>query len=135
MQNTGVFLSKNLESNSMTAAASKTLTLIWVTFKLPGIHCYPNAPEDVAYLRSPHRHMFGFKVSIEVFHGDRELEFHQFKNWLVSLYQQGTLELNHKSCEMISDELAEHIVGKYPDRKIVITVDEDEECGSSSFYG
>ena len=55
-------------------------TLIFVKFALPGIHCYPDAPDDVSYLRSPHRHLFHFKVGVPVNHANREIEFHQFLN-------------------------------------------------------
>jgi hypothetical protein len=51
--------------------------MIWVTFQRAGIHRYPDAPDDVGYLANNHRHQFKFKVSIEVFHMNRELEFHQ----------------------------------------------------------
>ena len=39
---------------------------IWVTFQKEGIHKYPDAPDEVDFLRYPHRHMFHFKVQIEV---------------------------------------------------------------------
>ena len=62
---------------------------IWVTFQKEGIHCYPAAATDptlntndeynVAFLASPHRHIFHFRVSIDVFHNDRDIEFIQFK--------------------------------------------------------
>lgn len=112
---------------------------IWVTFQKAGIHYYPAAKDDptladVRYLGYAHRHLFKFKVSIEVFHDDRELEFHQFQNWLESLYSTNTLSLDHKSCEMISDDLAELIVAKYPNREITIEVSEDGECGSTTTY-
>ena len=106
---------------------------IWVTFQKKGIHRYPQAAtesdlEDVSYLGYPHRHLFKFKVTIEVFHDDREIEFHQFLNWLESLYE-GTLELDYKSCEMIADDLAVQIKQKYSGRYLRIEVSEDGECG------
>jgi hypothetical protein len=114
-------------------------TMIWVTFKKTGIHRYPAAATDpnladVNYLAAPHRHKFGFKVTIEVFHEDREIEFHQFLNWLESLYDDKVLALDYRSCEMISDELAEKIKARYPNRKIIISVDEDGEVGSHTTY-
>ena len=111
---------------------------IWVTFKKEGIHKYPAALEDpnladVSFLGYPHRHMFHFKVWIEVFHDDRDIEFIQFKRWLESLYQ-GTLELDSKSCEMIADELADQIQIKYPGRQVRIEVSEDGENGCDINY-
>jgi hypothetical protein len=111
---------------------------IWVTFKKEGIHKYPAALEDpnladVSFLGYPHRHMFHFKVWIEVFHDDRDIEFIQFKRWLESLYQ-GKLELDYKSCEMIADELADQIQTKYPGRQVRIEVSEDGENGCEIDY-
>ncbi len=117
---------------------------IWVTFQKEGIHKYPAAATDpalatgdeydVSFLASPHRHIFHFSVAIEVFHNDRDIEFIQFKRWLENLYKGGTLELNYKSCEMISDDLYEVIATRYPDRNIEITVSEDGENGATIYY-
>jgi hypothetical protein len=118
--------------------------MIFVQFQKEGIHCYPAAATDpalatgdeydVSFLASPHRHMFHFNVTIQVFHNDRDIEFIQFKRWLENLYAGGTLELNFKSCEMISDDLYEQIAARYPDRKIIITVSEDGENGATISY-
>mgnify|MGYP003347420158 FL=1 len=119
---------------------------IWVTFRKEGIHCYPAAATDpnlntageydVSFLASPHRHIFHFRVSIDVFHNDRDIEFIQFKRWLESLYngQNSVLELDWKSCEMIADELYTHIADRYPDRSVTIEVSEDGENGCSITY-
>lgn len=112
---------------------------IWVTFEKEGIHKYPQALTDpnladVFFLGYPHRHMFKFKVKIEVFHDDREIEFIQFKRWLESLYQTNILQLDFRSCEMISDDLAVQIKDKYPGRDIQIIVSEDGENGSHCIY-
>lgn len=117
--------------------------MIWVTFQREGIHSYPAASVDpslatgdeydVSFLGTPHRHIFHFNVGIQVFHNDRDIEFIQFKRWLEKLYQ-GTLELNNKSCEMISDDLYLTIASRYPDRNIEITVSEDGENGATIKY-
>ena len=111
---------------------------IWVTFRKEGIHCYPAAATDpalatgdeydVSFLGTPHRHIFHFRVAIDVFHNDRDIEFIQFKRWLENLYQ-GTLELNYKSCEMIADDLYSQIAARYPNRAVIIDVSEDGENG------
>ena len=114
---------------------------IWVTFRREGIHCYPAAATDpklntageydVSFLASPHRHIFHFRVWIDVFHNDRDIEFIQFKRWLESLYngQSSVLELDWKSCEMIADDLYLQIAGRYPGRAVWIEVAEDGENG------
>ena len=111
------------------------IRMIAVTFQKPGVHQYPAAPDDVQYLRAPHRHLFKFKVKIQVWHDDRENEFHQFLNWVEGLYSgEQSLSLNNSSCEMISDSLAAIIQSRYPDRLLQIEVWEDGECGSVSSY-
>lgn len=118
---------------------------IWVTFQREGIHKYPAALEDprlatgdwddVSFLGYPHRHQFHFRVWIEVFHNDRDIEFIQFKRWLERLYGESkVLELDFKSCEMIADDLAEQIRARYPDRWIRISVAEDNENGCEIDY-
>ena len=123
---------------------NNALRTIFVRFQKEGIHKYPAAATDpnlatgdeydVSFLATPHRHIFHFEVSIEVFHNDRDIEFIQFKRWLENQYSQGILELNYKSCEMISDDLYEIIATRYPDRNIAIQVSEDNENGATIVY-
>jgi len=126
----------------------KGKSMIWITFQKEGIHKYPAALDDpklatgdeydVSFLGYPHRHIFHFRVCIEVFHDDRDIEFIQFKRWLERLYSadqsSGVLVLDYKSCEMICDELAETINKKYPNRRMEITVSEDGENGATIQY-
>ena len=114
---------------------------IWVTFQKEGIHKYPAAAtdpqlatgdwRDVSFLAHPHRHIFHFRVWIDVLHNDRDVEFLQFKRWLERLYDSdpSTLSLDYKSCEMIADDLYVQIAGRYPDRAVWIEVSEDGENG------
>ena len=112
---------------------------IWVTFQKEGVHCYPAAATDpqlatgdeydVSFLGTPHRHIFYFKVHIDVFHNDRDIEFIQFKRWLENLYKDSILALDYKSCEMIADDLYIQIASRYPDRAVWIEVSEDGENG------
>jgi hypothetical protein len=120
------------------------LRTIFVKFQKEGIHCYPAAATnpslktgdeyDVSFLATPHRHIFHFEVTIEVFHNDRDIEFIQFKRWLENQYSQNILELDYKSCEMISDDLYEVIATRYPNRNIIIRVSEDDENGALIMY-
>lgn len=122
--------------------------MIFVTFQKEGIHKYPAAATDpslatgdeydVSFLATPHRHIFHFNVAIEVFHNDRDIEFIQFKRWLENLYRSSdagpALELDYKSCEMLSDDLYTEIARRYPDRDIEIIVSEDGENGATIYY-
>ena len=122
--------------NSIAAAKKQ----IWVTFQREGIHRYPAAATDpklatgdeydVSFLASPHRHIFHFRVWIDVVHDDRDIEFIQFKRWLENLYKEGTLALDYKSCEMMATDLYMHIAAKYPGRETWIEVSEDGENGA-----
>ena len=118
---------------------------IWVTFTKEGIHKYPAAltdPQlatgdeyDVSFLGYPHRHTFHFRVWIDVWHNDRDIEFIQFKRWLENLYRSTdsrigvVLALDYKSCEMIADDLYTQIADRYPGRSVWIEVAEDGENG------
>ena len=118
--------------------------MIWVTFRKEGIHKYPAALDDpnlatgdeydVSFLGYPHRRIFHFKVWIDVHHNDRDIEFIQFKRWLEKLYSEKTLELDYKSCEMMSDDLFDKIQERYPERSVWIEVSEDGENGSFIKY-
>jgi hypothetical protein len=118
--------------------------MIWVTFQKEGMHKYPAAltdpalatgdEYDVSFLGYPHRHIFHFKVWIGVTHDDRDIEFIQFKRWLLNLYKDATLSLDYKSCEMMSGDLYDVISQKYPNREIWIEVSEDGENGSFIKY-
>jgi len=134
----------------MTTMADRTQTdhnshmadrMIWVRFQKEGIHKYPAAATDpkladVSFLANPHRHIFHFRVSISVFHNDRDIEFIQFKRWLEALYNGdgSVLALDYKSCEMIADDLYSQINLRYPGRHVIIDVSEDNENGCSIVY-
>jgi hypothetical protein len=117
---------------------------IWVTFKKEGVHRYPAAATDpslatgdeydVSFLGVPHRHIFHFRVWIDVLHNDRDIEFIQFKRWLENLYRDSILELDFKSCEMIADDLYLQIADRYPERAVWIEVAEDGENGALIKY-
>jgi hypothetical protein len=126
---------RELTDRIMGAAERK----IWITFRKEGIHKYPAAATDpqlatgdeydVSFLAVPHRHIFHFRVWIDVFHNDRDIEFIQFKRWLENLYNKGTLALDYKSCEMMADDLYIQIASRYPGRAVWIEVAEDGENG------
>ena len=119
---------------------------IWVTFCKEGVHKYPAAATDpllctgdeydVSFLANLHRHIFHFRVWLDVFHNDRDVEFIQFKRWLERLYHsdQGVLSLDFKSCEMMADDLYIHIADRYPGRAVWIEVSEDGENGCEIHY-
>ena len=131
---------EEMHKEAMKTQLHKSKRMIWVTFQKEGIHKYPAALDDpklatgdwddVSFLGYPHRHMFHFKVSIEVFHDDREIEFIQFSRWLQRLFSENVMTLDYKSCEMIADEMFLEIRNKYgSNREVHIEVSEDGENG------
>ena len=129
-----------MREDAMRQQLHKSKRMIWVTFQKEGIHKYPAALDDpklatgdwddVSFLGYPHRHMFHFRVAIEVFHDDREIEFIQFSRWLQRLFSENDMTLDYKSCEMIADEMFLEIRTKYgSNREVHIEVSEDGENG------
>ena len=136
---------EEMRDQALTEQANKGHIMIWVTFRKEGLHKYPAALDDpklatgdeydVSFLGYVHRHIFHFKVAIEVTHDDRDIEFIQFKRWIENMYADGTMKLDFKSCEMISDDLYVAITKRYPGRKIEIDVSEDGENGIGAPVG
>jgi hypothetical protein len=135
-----------VERDRVERVMSEAKRQIWVTWQKEGIHKYPAAATDpalatgdeydVSFLASPHRHMFHFRVWIDVFHNDRDVEFIQFKRWCESLYSGhgAVLSLDYKSCEMMADDLYIQIASRYPNRAVWIEVSEDGENGALIRY-
>ena len=112
---------------------------IEVSFQKEGIHKYPAALDDpkladVSFLGYPHRHIFHFYVRLEVEHNDRDVEFILFKRELENLFEQGTMQCDYKSCEMLAEDLIKYIQEKYPKRDITVKVYEDDENGAILEY-
>jgi len=115
---------------------------VWaiVQFQFEGFHHYPEAPENVKFLRNLHRHLFKVEVWIEQFNDDRDIEYLTFKNWLTekvvspfymcqSLAEKfGLTETD--SCETIAHKIQAYIIHNYPDRKVKVKVMEDGENGA-----
>lgn len=120
----------------MTRLVYSKNAFITISFQKEGVHCYPAAKDipGVEFLANLHRHIFHFSVTVEVKHDDRDIEFILLKRELENLYTEETLQLNHKSCEMLADELAVEIIRRYPDRNVSVTVSEDGENGGTVQY-
>lgn len=121
------------EREAIDTISNQAKRWIWVTFQKAGFHRYPAAQvdpqlQDVSYLGEKHRHLFKFKIYIQVFHNDRELEFHQVLNYCESLFD-GSVDIDYKSVEMLADDLYVRLSDRYPGRDMKIEVSEDGECG------
>ena len=107
-------------------------TSVFITTQKEFIHQYKDAPEEVSYLRYPHRHIAHIKVEVEVFHDDREIEFIMLKHQIDKLLStmEATNKLSNNSCEMIANTILDYIHENYgTNRDIEIVVSEDGENG------
>lgn len=98
-----------------------------ITTQFEGIHKYPAASGAEEFLKYPHRHIFYVEVRIEQFHDNRDIEYIGFKRWLNTVLKG---DLGSNSCEMIANELVNRIKAKYPGRKLIVKVLEDNENGA-----
>lgn len=57
-------------------------SFVVVTLQVEGFHCWPEAPEEVKFLRDNHRHLFHIRAVKEVAHGDRDVEIIMLKRAL-----------------------------------------------------
>ncbi len=99
-----------------------------------GIHCWPEAPDEVSYLRHPHRHVFYIEATVQVFHDDRELEFimikHKIDNYLKRMLDDnGVWQMGRTSCEQVARLIIAVLVQERGQRTITVSVFEDNENG------
>lgn len=100
-------------------------TVVWVTTQFEGIHCWPEAPEEVRYLKHPHRHIFHVKIGVTVSHANREIEFILLKKRVNEYITQMNLAGPHTlSCEMMATMLFQEFQADF------VEVSEDGENGA-----
>ena len=107
-------------------------SIIWVKYTQEGFHFWEDAPDDVAYLKNEHRHLFNFKVSFKVTHDERDLEFHQVMRKCKKISEEllRVARINGGSCETIAREFYNYLykLNKLP--VVSVEVSEDGECGA-----
>lgn len=111
----------------------------FVTFQVEGLHCWPEAPETVSYLRDPHRHTFHFRVEFPQ-PTDRGIEFFMFadecKGHAANIAESfindpGVFDYGDLSCERIADIMCHRLLRTRDDLPWVkVTVSEDGQHGS-----
>ena len=108
------------------------------TFKVPGFHNWPDAPDGERYLRASHRHLFTFRIEVDVSHADRDVEFHVLlahaKARIVSRLYDATNDVHGydfgaQSCEHLAQGLHDRLSSQFPSIS-AIEVWEDDECGA-----
>lgn len=106
------------------------MTRIFVRFREPGWHRWPDAPDTREYLADRHRHVFHYEVSMLVMHDERDVEFHDLLDEARDLLPS-TGQFGSCSCETIAREMCEELSIAYPGRRVIVTVSEDGECGAT----
>ena len=104
----------------------KTSTTIHVVTRFEGFHRWKDAPEDVAFLRAFHRHVFNVRVYIAVTHDNRQVEFFQFRRKLDD-YIKATLA--GREFELSCEQIAKMILEAFP-QATAVEVKEDDENGA-----
>lgn len=108
---------------------------IEVRFQFEGFHYWAEAPNEVAFLRSHHRHLFHGRARIEVTHADRDLEFILVKRDIQNHIQKSfKVNLEQQSCEMLADKLCIYLMSKYNVKNVEVEISEDGENGSVVRY-
>lgn len=126
----------------MTPSANPLTIEVVTTFE--GIHCWPDAPDQVAFLRYPHRHLFKVSLTLQVSSDDRELEFfiikHGLDAYIRSSFQcyhptmPNLFQLGPMSCEMLAKEFVSWAKHSLKVSYAACKVQEDEE-NSALFIG
>jgi hypothetical protein len=87
-------------------------TEVFVTCQFEGFHCWPEAPDEFAYLRTIHRHIFHVRLHKEVKHNDRDIEFIELKrqvlDYCLKTYGSGHDQAprwSRFSCEDVAHDL------------------------------
>ena len=92
-------------------------------------HKWDNAPEEVAFLKLLHRHVFNVAVECEVTHDDRELEFFMVQKRLNQIIEDKIKPMpNTKSCEQMALAIQSNLKGIY-NRDFTVRIFEDNENG------
>ncbi len=102
-------------------------TYIKIRFEFEGIHCWPEAPEQVSFLKNSHRHLFKVEAVMNVHHHDREMEFFIVKKDLQELVKTLGFDLGRMSCEDMAHRIYQHIRFVYNRSFVRVEVSEDGE--------
>lgn len=119
-------------------------------FTIPGFHYWPDAPDEYAYLRNQHRHLFYFKIEVEVNDSNREIEFIDFgtkvktsiyrnQEYKIHKHMNSHLDFRNKSCEQLCKDTYNVMhndddLFKQAYHLIKISVFEDNENGASIYF-
>lgn len=102
-----------------------------------GFHRWKDAPEEVAYLRDCHRHIFKIKTTIAVTFADRDVEFimaqHRINEIIKSWDEVDEKERELWSCETMAIKILTELHKIYPNREMSCDISEDGENGAKVY--
>ena len=104
-------------------------TVVYFREEVEGFHRWPDAPDEVAFLRNEHRHIFGVRVDVRVSHDDRDVEFIIGRRAL-GLYLSQIPPSGTESCEMIARRVRNYFAEVHGWTVVRVEVDEDGENGA-----
>lgn len=112
-------------------------TQVLVRTQFEGFHFWSDAPDEVAFLRELHRHIFHVEVLITVEHNDRAVEIILLKRFVDKICSSLTERIKQEglSCENIAHHIAKTVISKYNPDICVVQVLEDNENGGTVYYG
>ena len=115
----------------------KVSTQVLVKTQFEGFHFWGTAPDEVAFLRDVHRHIFYVEVLMTVEHSDRAVEIIMLKRHVDKICSSLTaiIEQNGLSCEDIAHHIAKTLISKYIPDTCIVQVLEDNENGGTVYYG
>jgi hypothetical protein len=117
-------------------------TFIYTTLQKEGYHSFPEAATletfatgkddlyDVSHLAHKHMHYFTIKISVQVSHSNRDIEFIQLRRWLDQYFGIGPVDFGNRSCEMIAEDISLELAESYPNSELRIEVAEDNINGA-----
>jgi hypothetical protein len=98
------------------------------------IHYWPDAPKIVSHLRNKHRHTFYFETTVQVYHGNRNLEFYMVRDFIQTKLDKLSHDIQSTSCEQLGILVIELIHTKYGDRSVTCVVSEDQQNAAKIVY-
>lgn len=105
-------------------------SMVEVKFSVLGLHYWPDAPEDLSFLRDKHNHRFVFRARFVVTDLDRQIEFFTvqelMRQWLLRNYESTSIffDFGSNSCEMLATKMLNDLDATW------VGVWEDDENGS-----
>ncbi len=110
-------------------------SVVYAEVSVPGFHSWPDAPDEVAFLREEHRHLFSFRIGMES-HLSRQFEFFKLqqalRDYIDDAYDGVECGLGYDFGNLSCEELASNVLEAFRSLGVVnfVEVSEDNENGA-----